>query len=245
MLVVCASVSGAPGVSTAAVGLAAGWPQAGGLLLEADPSGGVAAARFGLAQQPGLASLAAAARHGGVGGVLSAHVQRLPLGVGVVVAPGSADVAAGSVGVLAGSADALRDVAPVVVADVGRLYPESPARALVAAADAVVLVTTPTTEYLDHLDARLGWLRNLVDRGWIGLAVSGRGLYPAAEIGARLALPVWAQLPRDQRGAAVLGGRLAGRTWHRTPLARALRDLAGTLHWFATRRDTAQLGALR
>lgn len=229
MLVVCASTSGSPGVSTVSVGLAAGSPQPGTLLLEMDPSGGVLAARFALAQQPGLASLAAAARHG-VTGVFDQHAQRLPVGVDVVVAPGSAEVAAGSVSVLARHANTvLRDLAPTVVVDAGRLYPASPATDILAAADAVVLVATPTTEYLDHLDARLTSLRNAVKSDRIGLALVGKGLYPAAEIAARLAVSVWAELPHDPRGAGVLAGRLTGRTWRRTALVRALRDLAATV----------------
>ena len=64
MLIVCASLSAAPGVSTLAAGLAAGWPDGPALLLETDPSGGVFAARFQLAQEPGLTSLAAQMRHG-------------------------------------------------------------------------------------------------------------------------------------------------------------------------------------
>lgn len=223
-----------------AVGLAAGWPQPGTLLVEMDPSGGVLAARFGLAQQPGLASLAASARHG-VTGVLDEHVQRLPLGIDVVVAPGSAEVAAGSVGVLARHADTvLRGLAPTVVVDAGRLYPASPATDLLTAADAVVLVATPTTEYLDHLLARLSTLSDAVQGHRVGLVLVGKGPYPAAEIAARLAVPVWAELPRDPRGAGVLAGQLTGRTWHRTPLVRALRDLAATVR----QPDVAGLGAV-
>ncbi len=47
-LVVVASVSGAPGVSCTALGLTALWPGHPALLVEADPSGGVLAARFHL-----------------------------------------------------------------------------------------------------------------------------------------------------------------------------------------------------
>jgi hypothetical protein len=245
MLIVCASASGSPGVSTVAVGLAAGWPQPGALLLEADPSGGVLAARFGLAQQPGLASLAAVARHGGVIGTVGEHMQRLPLGVDVVVAPGSADITTGSVGVLARHADtALRDIAPVIVADAGRLYPGSPATGLLAAADAVVLVATPVTECLDHLDARMTAVREVVEAGRLGLVLSGKGPYSATEVAARLAVPVWAELPRDRWGAGVLAGRLTGRTWHRTRLVQVLRDLASTLDERLAQRDPAELEAV-
>jgi hypothetical protein len=231
-------------VSTVAVGLAAGSSQAETLLLEMDPSGGVLAARFGLAQQPGLASLAAVARHG-VTGVLDDHVQRLPVGVDVVVAPGSADIAAGSVDVIARHAESvLRHLAPMVIVDVGRVYPGSPATELVAAADVVVLVATPSTEYLDHLDARLSTLSDVVQRDRIGLVLVGQGPYAAAEIAARLALPVWAELPRDPRGAGVLAGRLTGRTWQRTALVRALRDLAVTVRQRAPQPDAAALEAV-
>lgn len=244
MLVVCASASGSPGVSTVAVGLAAGSSQEGTLLIEMDPSGGVLAARFGLAQQPGVASLAAVARHG-MTGARDDHVQRLPLGVDVVVAPGSADIAAGSVGVIARHADrALRHLAPMVIVDAGRLYPGSPATDLVAAADVVVLVATPLTEYLDHLDTRLSTLCDSVQRDRVGLVFVGKGPYAAAEIVARLAVPVWAELPRDPRGAGVLAGRLMGRTWQRTALVRALRDLAVTVRQRAPQPDTAGLKAV-
>ena len=57
------SAHGAPGVTTTALTLAGVWPKNRQcLLVEADPSGGVVAARFGLQDSPGLASLAAAAR---------------------------------------------------------------------------------------------------------------------------------------------------------------------------------------
>lgn len=230
MLVVCGSVSGAPGVSTVALGLAAGWLDGGGLLVEADPSGGVVAARFGLAQQPGVAALATAARHGGPVTGLGEYVRRLPLGVDVVVGPGSAETAGGAVAVLARHPDtALGGLAPVVLADAGRLYLGSPATGLLPAADAVVVVVNPTVEGLDHLDARLPALAEAVRPGRLGVVLAGRGRYPMAEVADRLGVPVWARLPRDRWGAGVLSGRLTGRTWRRTRLVRTLRDLAGTL----------------
>jgi hypothetical protein len=236
MLIVCASVSGAPGVSTTAVGLAATWPVPGAVLLEADPSGGVAAARFGLAQQPGLSSLAAVARHGHAVGLATEHRQRLPLGVDAVVAPGSADTAAGSVAVLSRHAHTALPAAAVVVADVGRLFPGSPAGELLRVADVVVLVVSPVTEYLDHLDARMPWLQETTQPDALGLVLSGTGPFPAGEVGLRLGAPVFGQVPRDRWGAGVLSGRLVGRSWHRTRLVRAVKDLATILHAQATSR---------
>lgn len=235
MLVVCASLSGAPGVSSMAVGMAARWPQQPALLLEADPSGGVLAARFGLAQQPGLASLAAQMRHGDAGD-MAAHAQRLPLGCDVVTGPGSAETAAGAIAILAAHADtALRALAPVVVADAGRLYLGSPATPLLAAADAVLLVTTPSIEDIDHLDARMPTLRDTARWGRLGVVLTGKGPFGRDEVAERLGVPVVGDLPRDRWGAAALAGRMTGRGWARTRLARATHELADWL--------TAEFGA--
>ncbi|MFG1952480.1 hypothetical protein [Micromonospora sp. NPDC048830] len=229
MLVVVASVSGAAGVSTAALGLAALWPGRPGLLVEADPCGGVVAARFGLAQEPGLAALAAAARHGEPPGGAAPFVQLLPLGLHALVGPGAAETAAGAVSVLAAQPEAVAGLAPAVVVDAGRLYPNSPAHGLLRRADALLLVTSGTTEYIDHLDTRLAALRATVPSGSVGVAVAGKCSYQPQEISGRLGVPVWAHLPTDRWGAAVLCGRMTGPAWTRTRLAQALRALAATV----------------
>jgi hypothetical protein len=242
MLIVCASLSAAPGVSTLAAGLAAGWPSGPGLLLEADPAGGVLAARFGLAQHPGLTSLAAQMRHGARADA-AAHVQHLPLACPVVVAPGAAETTCGAVSVLAQHAGLLRDLAPVVVADVGRLYVGSPASALVAAADAVLLLVTPTIEHLDHADARIPALREVARWQRLGVVVAGKSPYGMPEIGERLGVPVWGQAPRDRWGAGALTGQMTGRGWARTRLARACRELAEHLTTVVDASSTSLHGA--
>ncbi|MDG4795006.1 hypothetical protein [Micromonospora sp. WMMD1082] len=226
MLVVLASVSGAPGVSTAALGLAGLWPKRPGLLVEADPCGGVVAARFGLRQEPGLAALAAAARHGLPAGAVAPFVQILPLGVHAVVA---ADAAAGAVSVLADRPAAVAALAPVVLVDAGRLYPGSPAYGLLSAADALVVLTVGDTEHLDHVAHRLAGLRARVHTGTVGLVVTGKTSFTPQDISGQCGAPVWAHLPRDRWGAAGLSGRMAGPGWARTRLAQALRTLATTL----------------
>ncbi|MGY4898621.1 hypothetical protein ACWEEK_23940 [Micromonospora aurantiaca (nom. illeg.)] len=229
MLVVVASVSGAPGVSTAALGLAALWPSRPGLLVEADPCGGVVAARFGVRQEPGLAALAAAARHGLPSGGPAQFVQSLPLGVHAVVGPGAAETAAGAVSVLAAQPEAVAGLAPVVVVDAGRLYPGSPAHGLLRRVDALVLVTAGGTEHLDHVDTRLAALRASMRTRGVGLAVAGKTRYTSEEISSRLGVPVWTHLPSDRWGAAGLCGRMSGPAWTRTRLAQALRALAAAL----------------
>ena len=230
MLIVVGSVSGAPGVSTLALGLAARWPGGPALLVEADCTGGVLAARFGLAQTPGLSTLAAAHRHGGLADGLAEHAQRLPLGLDAVVAPGSADATASAMAVLVGHGEALRALPMQVVADAGRLGEASPALGLLGAADVVLLVVEPAREYLDHLDQRLDALTAAARKARVGLVLAGPGPFPGHEIAESVGVPVWGQLPRDRWGAAVLRGRLAGPGWRRTRLSRAVHDLARRLH---------------
>lgn len=230
MVIGVGSVSGAPGASCAALGLAALWPQHPALPVEADPSGGVVAARFGLSRGPGLNDLAAAARHGATVSGSALFVQQLPLWFNVIAGPGDAREAAGAVAVLAAHPEsALRHLAPVVILDLGRLYVDSPALRLLPTTDAVVLVTHPSKEHLNHLYTRLPDLQRAVRPGAIGLAVTGKSHYSASEIAGQLGAPVWAQLPHDRWGAGALTGRMSGRAWVRTRLGQTLKVLAGQL----------------
>ena len=229
-LVVVGSVKDAPGVTTLALGMVAGWPRPGAMLVEADPDGGDLAARFGHHPDPGLMSFAAAARSGTEAGLLRDHTQRLRLDVEVLLAPPS-DAAIAAVQTLAyGGARLLRHAAgdATVVVDVGRLGQGSPGLALAAMAGDVVLVTRPTLDQLTQVQARLGWLREAIGaRLW--LALSGPGPYPATEITRDLGVDVVGELPDDGKGAGVLSGRLYGRGWRRLRLPTAARGITWTL----------------
>ena len=62
-VVALASLKSSPGTTTAALALCQVWPSVRrALLIEADPGGGVIAARMGDSPDPGLITLAAAAR---------------------------------------------------------------------------------------------------------------------------------------------------------------------------------------
>ena len=97
MTLVClASQKGAPGVTLTALALGVSWHGATrrrAVLLEADPAGGVLAIRYRLGLEPGLVTLAAAARAGSPGeaGSVWDHAQRLPGGMPAVLAPDGAD----------------------------------------------------------------------------------------------------------------------------------------------------------
>jgi len=228
--IVLFSLSGAPGVSTLALAVAAAWPtQERAVLVEADASGGDVAAWRHLPASPGLVELAAAARAPDPDddGVLAGCVQVLPGGLGVCPAPASADRAAGAVALLAGRPAVLTPPEGMVaVVDVGRLAPRSAAARLAAAADAAVLVVADDTAHLKRARDALPGLRAGIGR--LGLAVVG-GTHPRAQIVEALETPVWARIPTDPRGAAFLRGESGSRRAGRRPLLAGARRLAQTL----------------
>ncbi len=230
-LVVVGSVKASPGVTTATVGLAAGWPMRPGgapvVAVEADPSGGDVAGWYELAGS-GLVTWAAQARSGRP--VLSGHVQRLPGGVEVVAAPVEATAARGAVEVLAG-VGAVRAAADrvTVVADVGRLDPSSAAGPLIAAADVLVVLVRPVPVELARVVGREAALTAEGHRACVLLLV-GTSPWPVERVADSVGLPVIGVVPQDPQGAARIAGRAGGRraTGH-APLARALREVADSL----------------
>ena len=227
-LIAVGSVKGGTGATSLAVGVAAGWPQPGAVLVETDPDGGDLAARYGHHPDPGLVSFAAAARSGGAADLLRAHAQQLRLGVDVVLAP-PGDTAAAAVQALAqGGTQMLRRAAgdAAVILDVGRVGHGGPGLSMAAMAGDLVLVVRPTLDELIQVQARLGWLRETVG-GRLWLALSGPGPYQAAEVARDLGVEVVGELPRNDRpGAGVLAGQLVGRSWRKARLPRAARSIA-------------------
>lgn len=218
-LVVFASARGAPGTTTAAVAVA-GWLD-GSVLVEADPAGGVLALRFGLGREPGLLTLASnrSARSD-----LPDHVQILPGGTRVIVAPESA----GQVHHLwqVGARvirDALRRSPDPVIVDVGRLEPSSPAMGLMEDADVVCVVSRPVAEQLIPAASVVTSL----DRA--GIVLIGEGPYTSAEVTSQLGVPVLGVIANDRRAAAALAQGGSGRAVTRSALLRSARVLAETL----------------
>lgn len=245
LIAVC-SVKGRPGVTTAALGLAAVLPaSARPVVVECDPAGGDLAVRHGIAVVPGVVELAAAVHRPVLdhqygarvdGGLLSRYAQRLRLAgqvVEVVVSPPGGAQAAMALGVLAQPGQpVLCPPERVVVADCGRLERGSAAWPLLRASTVTVLLLGGDVEDVAHARARLSDLSEAASGRLVVVAVAGR--YGAGEIGAALA-PVWPagvrdMLPVDRHAAAVLSGDLrAGGRWRRTRLASALTRLAAGL----------------
>ncbi|PSK96169.1 hypothetical protein CLV63_11251 [Murinocardiopsis flavida] len=246
MLIALCSLSGAPGVSTLALALAATWPGTQSpVLVEADASGGDIGVWHRVPGEPGLVGLAAGARSAEPGtasaGLADGHAQDLPGGVRVVCAPAAPHLCEPSVRLLAARSEALRAGAGVVVLDVGRMVPGSAGAALAARTDAVLVCTTAEPAQLRRVAACAEVLAALPGRGArVGLAVIGSG-FADAEIAEQTGLEVWARIPHDRRGADFVAGRAGGAGIARRPLLRTARRLAGRI----TREYEEHQAALR
>lgn len=227
------SVKGAPGVTTTVLAIAAVWPEHRPLVVvEADPDGGVLAARRALGFDPGLVGLAASCRRGSTD--VSAHSQPLSDSVRLVVAPSTAAQ------VRASLAAAGRDLWPAltsdsdVVFDCGRLTLASPAIELAACADHTLVLARPTLEDIALVRDRIAPLRSVGITPRIVLIDDGP--YRTDEVGAAVDAPVVARLPIDHRAADALNGVAAHHRLHRSRLLRAARALVDDLT--AADRDT-------
>jgi hypothetical protein len=242
LIALCAD-KGSPGVTTAALALAAEWPcQA--AVAEVDPSGGDLAlrltdgwGRFELADQPNLLTFAAASRRGGPeAGLLQKHCQTTSSGIRVLRGLVSAEQAGGLERLWPDMADALRaTVGCDVLADLGRLLPGSPTWPIAAAADEVVVVAPGTAEGLAHLRERVRGVLPAATFVAVVLVASARhgqeAVRAAAEVLDRDALPaeVVGFLAIDIRAVAALQRGERSGVEARSLLARTARTLASLL----------------
>lgn len=224
------SAHGAPGVTTTTLVLAATWPGGGQrLVVEADPFGGVIAARFGLADTPGLVSLAAEARGDLDSELVWRHAQGLPGGLAVLVAPPSADQANAVLRDLASSLAGWAASGDVeVFADCGRIGISPPQRPLLAAAARLLVLCRPT---VDQLRPAADRTRSLQGAGVKAkLLLVGDMPYGAQEVGATLGVEVAGTVAWDPHTAdAVNGFKGSGGGHDRSVLVRSATTLATSL----------------
>lgn len=223
------SVKHSPGATTLALALVAAWvgdPARAGLpavLVEADPAGGDLAARVGLPREPGLATLAASARHPGSALDVAAHAQSLPAGGWLVAGPASPDSAEAAVATVAlRLAPALRESGLAVV-DCGRWAKGSEAEPILFMADVVLVIVRPDVAGVDHLCARLGSLRRLTPELLTIVAVGDRP-YDAAAVATVTGCPV-VVVASDPDGATGLTGVSRPAAVRRSRLVRSARPL--------------------
>ncbi len=196
-IIAVGSLHGAPGATTLALDLAR-LAGADSLLIEADPDGGLLAARLFLALKPGLTDLAGAARTGIDPNNIWKYAQPTKNGCAAIVAHPAAEQVYGA---LRASADhigeALQALTNTVVLDVGRLRPGSPALALAAYADHTVVVAEPTLESVVALTNRANVLRNL---NQVHVVLTGNQPYTPHDVTIASRLPVWGVVERGEGG---------------------------------------------
>lgn len=255
MLVTLASAKGSPGVTTTARVLASVWPDE-VALVDADPAGGDVAlwspAPDGtpLDTETGLLALAVEARRGLA--PLAPHLQLADGGLPVLVGIESPGQVAGMGPVWPSLGTAMRQHPGTVIADIGRLLPDSPALPLVIDSDALVLLVRPTIEGYAHLRDRLRWLATF-DTGMRPMpAVGVVAITDAKEAGAvrdlelllghaGLKVPVLGSVSVDQKAADVVASRVA-RGIDRSLLVRSARHLVTPIRQLAESRHYARTG---
>ena len=229
-----ASVRGAPGATALAMALGATWPataERSVAVVEADPDGGVLAARFEeLRADRTLADVAVALRRDGDVAHQAAGARAVWGGLRVIPAHPSGDQVT-SLLTTTGErlAVALASAADVdAIVDVGRLSDRSPALPLARRAVVTLVVTRPRFEDVAAVAARARELRAAGVE--LGLVVVGSRPYPAADVAAEVEVPLLAALPHDPRSAAVLTGEgTADVRLRRSLLWRAVGELASRL----------------
>ena len=230
------AVKGSVGVTTAALTLAAVWPDGRGapVVVECDPGGGDVAARFGLEVIPGVVSLAAELERfgpAGPGDQVGGHTQELPGGLRVLVAPTSPEEMRLPLERLAEDLPRLALGEVDLIVDCGRLEASAMRQRtavlrLIQRCGLMVVVVRPELAALQHLNVWLPTLRSL-DVEVLAL-LSGRGPYSPEEIAATMGLRVIGALPHDRAAADVVGGASGSRP-DRSPLFRAARPAAATI----------------
>lgn len=251
-LILLGAAKGAPGVTTAAVALAAVWPRR-AVVAECDPSGGDLALRLigpgghPLAQDRGILSFATAVRANAPDVRLHDHLQTAAGGLEVLVGPPSPRHAAAiepawtSVGVHLAAAEE-HDV----LADCGRLVPPNVCLQLEPAARLLVLAVRATTAGLAHLRPLLAELdQRDVTATLVVLPIAERRRHALHEVrevvrdvAARLQPVVVGPLVLDPLGAAGLAGEWTRRL-DRTPLVESARRVAHELDALLANQLTA------
>ena len=255
-LIVLAADKGSPGVTTSAVALAAVWPRR-ALYAECDPHGGDLVYRMPaehggpLDPNRGLVSLALDARRGLDPASLPQHTQRLRGGLEILVGLGNADQSHGMSGLWPSLGRALdrfgdQPYGADVIADCGRIGPDSPTVELLAQSALVLLVARTDAEYIAHVRDRANSLSARLHAtqagsvslarppiGIVLIAPPNRARQAAKQVGDLLAgttagAEVLGVLAQDEAGAAALAGRARGRV-DKALLTRSARELAGTL----------------
>jgi hypothetical protein len=236
VMVVLASASGSPGVTTSALGLALTWPRP-VLLVEADPTGGSAVLagyfRGAAPHTTGLIDLAWAHRDGSLAAALPELTMQVP-GTSVSLMPGvrahgQSRSLTGLWDPLAAALKGLDGAGQDVIVDAGRLGLDGCPEPLVYGADLTLLVMRSD---LVGLSAARSWADTLRNgfattggAGRLGILLVGEGRpYRSREVAKVLKVPVTASLAWQPEAAAVFAhGAKASRRFDGSALPRSLK----------------------
>jgi len=223
------SAGGSPGVTTASLALALGWP-AQVILAECDPSGGDILAGLFAGHLPARNGLLALAMEAGqnpdaAGAALWPQLIGLDDERGRLLLAGISDPRQGT-GLSAAwpaIAAALANQPADVIADCGRLDAGGGPEPVLAVASLVTLVLRPTLRQVSRGRARVEILTQMLggpDR--MALLLIGEGTHSQREVSKALGIPVAGSLPCDAKAAGVLSdGAGSRRGLQARPLIRA------------------------
>lgn len=247
-IVYLTSTSGAPGVSTLATALTLNWPRP-ALLLEADTAktshilSGYLRGQYQHVQS--LTEAAIANLRGGLDGEIL-FAQTISLGEGRYVIPGFNDLGGARGTTSSFWANLLRALEQLprtaqapdldIIVDAGRFAPGDPRNPLIAAADAVLVVTGNTLPDIHALYAASSSFGTTLEaaghKDYLGLTITtsplrGQG-YSATEISAKTGMPFIGALPWDPATAAHYSHG-ASAPAKRSPYSKALTEIITTL----------------
>lgn len=242
------STSGAPGVSTLATALTLNWPRP-ALLLEADTAktshilSGYLRGQYQHVQS--LTEAAIANLRGGLDGEIL-FAQTISLGEGRYVIPGFNDLGGARGTTSSFWANLLHALEQLprtaeapdldIIVDAGRFAPGDPRNPLIAAADAVLVVTGNTLPDIHALyassSAFAGSLEAAGHRDYLRLTITttplrGQG-YSPSEISTKTGMPIVGALPWDPATAAHYSHG-ASAPAKRSPYTKALTEIITTL----------------
>jgi MinD-like ATPase involved in chromosome partitioning or flagellar assembly len=226
VIVVVASIKGAPGVTTTATALAESWPPGRRILLvEVDPFGGDLAAWFGVAPSTGLWSLLAAGRRSLDPHTVWEHANTSPTGLPVLYGLATADQAVANEAAWPAVAEALAALEGDVIIDAGRLLPQFAGGIgpFLSVADVLLVLCPPTLAGIVHLKAALpSLIATSTTRRTLVLPTAQKG-FSSEEIAATLKINVAPPIPHDPKGAAALGASTIGSARSKNTLAKWAR----------------------
>lgn len=230
-LVSVASRRSSPGATTFAALLASAWPlDHTRYLIEADPAGGVLAARWheiaGLTVEPGLLEMASSRSNIDVE-LLRSHSQRLTPELRLIPAravPQQVEAALSNLGAEGAHALSRLPSSPVV-ADLGRLSASTPSLLLARASAITLLVFRP---HLEEVQSVLLAVADLQAEGInVGLVAVGDRPYHPADVAERAEVDFFVQVPDDPKSSDLFfRNGFAWRGLKRSPLARATQSVA-------------------